>query len=162
MYVMGFLGLAPNSNNGAMYAKSVMLLLFNFVYNIGLGPIVYVLIAELPNTKIRGKTLGVACFIPHVFSISITAGLPYAMSPTEANWGAKTGFLFAGLSTFVVLWSIFYLPESKGRTFEELDILFKRKVPARKFADTDLIDFDREDVIDGVVAFEKEAVGQGK
>lgn len=162
MFVMGFLGLAPDSNTGAMYAKSVMLLLFNFVYNIGLGPIVYVLIAELPNTSIRGKTLGIACFVPHIFSISITAGLPYAMSPTEANWGAKTGFLFAGLSTLVVLWAFFCLPETKGRTFEELDILFNRKTPARKFADTDLTDFNREDVIYGVVAYEKGDIAQGK
>lgn len=63
MFVIGFLGLAPTSNTGAMYAKSAMLLLFNFIYNIGLGPIVYVLIAKLPNTRLRGKTLGVACFI---------------------------------------------------------------------------------------------------
>ncbi|KAK4935331.1 hypothetical protein LTR10_023593 [Elasticomyces elasticus] len=142
MYLIGFLGIAPASNTGAMYAKSVILLLFNFVYNIGLGPIVYVLIAELPNTKIRGKTLGVACFVPHVFSISITAGLPYAMSNTEANWGAKTGFLFAGLGTLTVIWAFFYLPESKNRTFEELDVLFTRKVSARKFASTNLSDFD--------------------
>ncbi|EXJ81575.1 hypothetical protein A1O1_07639 [Capronia coronata CBS 617.96] len=148
MYLIGFLGIAPNSNTGAMYAKSVILLLFNFVYNIGLGPIVYVLIAELPSTKIRGKTLGVACFVPHIFSISITAGLPYAMSATEANWGAKTGFLFGGLGTLTVIWAFFCLPESKGRTFEELDILFERKIPARKFATTDLTDFDRSAIVD--------------
>lgn len=163
MYVMGFLGLASNSNNGAMYAKSVMLLLFYFVYNIGLGPIVYVLIAELPSTKIRGKTLGIACFAPHIFSISITAGLPYAMSPTEANWGAKTGFLFAGLGTLVVVWAFFCLPESKGRTFEELDILFDRKVSARRFDKTNLMDFDRVEVVDGVVAVEKtDVAAEGK
>jgi fucose permease len=149
MYLIGFLGIAPNSNTGAMYAKSVILLLFNFIYNLGLGPLVYVLIAELPSTRIRGKTLGVACFVPHIFSISITAGLPYAMSPTEANWGAKTGFLFGGLGTLTVIWAFFCLPESKGRTFEELDILFERKVPARKFASIDLTNFDRH-VLHGI------------
>jgi MFS transporter, SP family, general alpha glucoside:H+ symporter len=162
MYVMGFLGIAPSSNNGAMYAKSIMLLLFYFVYNIGLGPIVYVLIAEVPNTTIRGKTLGVACFTPHIFSISITAGLPYAMSPTEANWGAYTGFLFAGLGTLVVVWAIFFLPETKGRTFEELDILFERGISARKFAETDLTDFDRADVVDGIVVRTKEDIEDGE
>lgn len=123
MYVLGSLGLAPDSDQGAMYANAVMMLLFYLVYNNGLGPVVYVLIAELPSSRIRGRTLGVACFTPHIFSISITAGLPYAMSTTEANWGSKTGFLFAGLSTLVVLWAFFCLPETKGRTFEELDIL---------------------------------------
>lgn len=155
MYVMGFLGLASNSNTAAMWAKSIVLVLFYFVYNIGLGPIVYVLIAEVPNTQIRGKTLGIACFVPHILSISITAGLPYAMSPTEANWGAKTGFLFAALSTLVVLWAFLYLPETKGRTFEELDVLFDQRVPARQFAEVNLIDFDRTNVINGVDAINK-------
>lgn len=149
MFLIGFLGLAPTSNTGAMYAKSVMLMIFYFVYNIGLGPMVYVLIAELPNTRLRGKTLGIACFVPHVLSISITAGLPYAMGTTEANWGSKTGFLFAGLGAILVVWAFFHLPESKGRTFEELDILFNRKISARRFQSTDLTDFDREAAVYG-------------
>ena len=158
MFITGFLGLASESNKGAMYGKAVALLLFNFVYNIGLGPIVYVLIAELPSTRIRGKTLGIACFVPHAFYISITAGLPYAMDPQKANWGAKVGFLFGGLSTLVVLWAFFYLPESKGRTFEELDVLFERKISARNFARTDLTDFDRAEVVTGAVVMEESVV----
>lgn len=150
MFILGFLGLASDINKGAMYAKSIVLLIFNFVYNIGLGPVVYVIIAEVPSTTIRGKTLGLACFTPHIFSISITAGLPYAMSPAEANWGAKTGFLFAGLGTLVASWAIFHLPETKGRTFEELDILFANKVPARTFAKTDLNEIGQAGVITGV------------
>lgn len=158
MFIVGFLGLASDSNKGAMYGKAVGLLLFNFVYNIGLGPIVYVLIAELPSTRIRGKTLGIACFVPHAFYISITAGLPYAMDPAKAGWGAKVGFLFGGLSTLVVLWAFFYLPESKDRTFEELDVLFERKVSARNFARTDLTDFDRTEVMNGTVVVEESVV----
>jgi hypothetical protein len=32
-------------------------------------------------------------------------------------------------------------------TFEELDILFERKISARRFASTDVTDFDRNAVI---------------
>jgi SP family general alpha glucoside:H+ symporter-like MFS transporter len=49
----------------------------------------------------------------------------------------------------VLIKAFLYLPESKGRTFEELDILFERKIPARRFASTDLTDFDRGAVVDG-------------
>lgn len=34
------------------------------------------------------------------------------------------------------MWSYFRLPEVKGRTYEELDLLFTNKVPARQFATT--------------------------
>ncbi|KAJ5468859.1 Major facilitator superfamily domaingeneral substrate transporter [Penicillium sp. IBT 31633x] len=143
MFLIGFLDLAPSSNNAALYAKSSMLLVFYFIYNFGLGPLVYALIAEIPTTTIRGKTMGLACAFAHIFSLVITAGLPYAMSPLEANWGGKIGFLFGGLSILVIVWAILCLPETKGRTFEELDILFERKTPACKFISTDVTNFDR-------------------
>jgi SP family general alpha glucoside:H+ symporter-like MFS transporter len=34
------------------------------------------------------------------------------------------------------IWAFFRLPEPKGRTYAELDILFATKTPARKFAST--------------------------
>ncbi len=47
------------------------------------------------------------------------------------------------LSSFLLivvhLFGWFRIPESRGRTFEELDILFERKVPARKFKNYDLL-----------------------
>jgi hypothetical protein len=33
----------------------------------------------------------------------------------------------------VGIWAFFRLPETKGRSFEELDMLFNNGVPARKF-----------------------------
>ncbi|KAJ5952235.1 Major facilitator superfamily domain general substrate transporter [Penicillium vulpinum] len=145
MFLIGFLDLAPSSNTPALYAKSSMLLVFFFIYNFGLGPLVYALIAEIPSTTIRGKTMGVACAFAHIFSLVLTAALPYAMSPLEADWGGKIGFLFGGLSIGVIIWACLCLPETKGRTFEELDILFERNTPAWKFASTDLTNFDRLD-----------------
>jgi SP family general alpha glucoside:H+ symporter-like MFS transporter len=48
-----------------------------------------------------------------------------------------------------VVWIWFRLPEPKGRTYGELDVLFQQKVPARKFASTEVSEFD---------AHEKDAV----
>jgi SP family general alpha glucoside:H+ symporter-like MFS transporter len=38
------------------------------------------------------------------------------------------------------LWAYFRLPEMKGRSYRELDILFERKVSARKFSKTEVSD----------------------
>ena len=35
-----------------------------------------------------------------------------------------------------LVWTYFRLPEPKGRTYAELDLLFEQKVPARKFKTT--------------------------
>lgn len=39
-----------------------------------------------------------------------------------------------GTATITLVWAFFRLTETKGRTFEELDIMFGERVPTRKFA----------------------------
>jgi hypothetical protein len=49
------------------------------------------------------------------------------------NWGAKTGLFYAGTNLLCNIWCWFRLPETKDRTFGEIDLLFHHRVPARKF-----------------------------
>lgn len=46
----------------------------------------------------------------------------------------KTGFFWAATAFVAASWAYFRLPEARGRTAEELDVLFHRKVSARRFA----------------------------
>ena len=59
--------------------------------------------------------------------------LPYLFNPNAANLQAKVSFLFGGTSILSCIYLFFYHPETKGRSFEEIDELFVNKVPARKF-----------------------------
>ena len=63
------------------------------------------------------------------------------LNPTAWNWGAKTGFFWAGMCGILLLWTYFRLPEPKGRTYGELDILFENRISARKFAKTNATQF---------------------
>lgn len=56
--------------------------------------------------------------------------------PTGWGWGAKTALFYAGTNLICNIWCWFRLPETKDRTFGEIDLLFERKVPARKFKST--------------------------
>ncbi len=72
-------------------------------------------------------------------SIVFTVAMPYMLNSDQANWRGKAGFLFGGISGACLVWCWLRIPESRGRTFEELDILFERKVPARKFREYNLV-----------------------
>lgn len=50
------------------------------------------------------------------------------------NWGAKTGFFWAGIDVLFIIWCYFRLPEPKGLTYSEIDLLFEHGVPARQFS----------------------------
>jgi SP family general alpha glucoside:H+ symporter-like MFS transporter len=52
--------------------------------------------------------------------------------------------VWGGCALVVFVWAYFRLSETKGRTFDELDTLFAKRVPARKFASTDVDAFNEE------------------
>lgn len=72
--------------------------------------------------------------------VNIISGVlvPYQINPTAWGWKGKTGFFWAGTSALVALWAYFRLPEPRGRTYEELDILFAKKISARQFSKTEV------------------------
>ena len=43
------------------------------------------------------------------------------LSPTDWNWAGMTGFFYAGLTALLIVFMWFMLPETKDRTFAELD-----------------------------------------
>lgn len=65
--------------------------------------------------------------------------LPYAINPDEGNLGGKIAFVFGSVLVFAVVFIFFFVPESKGRTYIELDELWAQKIPARKFQQTKLV-----------------------
>ena len=54
------------------------------------------------------------------------------------NLAGKCGYVWGatGLLCFIVAY--FFLPEMKNRSYREIDILFNRKVPARKWTKTEV------------------------
>lgn len=61
---------------------------------------------------------------------------------TNIGWPS---FVWGGCAWVVFVWSYFRLPETKGRTFDELDTLFAKQVPAREFAKTHVDAFDEQE-----------------
>jgi SP family general alpha glucoside:H+ symporter-like MFS transporter len=50
--------------------------------------------------------------------------------------GGRCGYVWGATGFICYVAAYFGLPEMKGRSYRELDIMFKRRVPARKFKET--------------------------
>jgi len=84
---------------------------------------------------------------------------------TAWNWRAKAALFWAGACFLCIVWVFFRLPEPKGRTYAELDILFEQGVKARDFSKTDTNPFRGDtvrmsisDPSDGIETTEKSQV----
>lgn len=70
--------------------------------------------------------------------------LPYAINPDQGNLGGKIAFIFGSTLAACAVFVFFMIPETKGRTYIEIDELWARKVPARKFKQTTLVTLPEE------------------
>ena len=86
-------------------------------------------------TKVRSKTIAVATATQALLGIAMTIAIPYMINPDQVNLRGKIGFFFGGLSAIGLCWAYFRVPETSGRTYEELDIMFSRGVQTRQFKD---------------------------
>ncbi|KAF5689290.1 maltose permease [Fusarium circinatum] len=59
--------------------------------------------------------------------------LPYLFNQDEANIGGRLGWIFLGMAIVYLVILYFDVPGTRGRTYEELDVMFEKGIPARKF-----------------------------
>jgi SP family general alpha glucoside:H+ symporter-like MFS transporter len=139
LFIIAFLDFG-RSKSGAVWAQASLMDIWTFIYQMTVGPICFVIISEISATRLRGKTIAIATAVQALASIVFTVAMPYMLNSDQANWRGKAGFLFGGISVCCLVWCYFRIPESRGRTFEELDIMFEKGVAARQFKKYDLLD----------------------
>lgn len=148
LIVIGCTAFAGRDNVAAQWTIGSMLLVFTFTYDSTVGPVCYSLVAELSSTRLRTKSVVVARSVYNIGSIITNILTPRMLNPSAWNWGAKSGFFFAGTCALCVIWTYFRLPEPKGRTYGEISALFEQGVSARKFHKTTVVTaIPEEDVI---------------
>jgi SP family xylose:H+ symportor-like MFS transporter len=104
------------------------LLLFMGAFSISWGPIVWVLLSEIFPTKIRSLALAISVFIQWVANFVVTQVFP---SLVENQWlkdhfnGAFPFYLFSVICLFSLVFVWKKIPETKNRTLEEIDALWK-------------------------------------
>ncbi|RMZ81496.1 hypothetical protein DV738_g2291, partial [Chaetothyriales sp. CBS 135597] len=142
LLIMGFLGLAPHQS-GAM-ATGSMMLVWALCYQLSVGTVCYSLVAELSTRRLQIKTVVLGRNLYNIVGIVCNVLTPYMLNPGEWDWGNYAGFFWGGICFLCIIYTYFRVPEPRGRSFAELDLLFEQGVSARKFATTKVDVFDQE------------------
>ena len=112
----------PSSGNG--WLTALFIFVFIAFFAIGPGVCVWLALSELMPTRIRSDGMSIALLINQAVSTTIAA----IFLPTVGRFGYSTMFFaFAGFTVIYFITAFFFLPETKGRTLEEIGEHFERK-----------------------------------
>lgn len=102
-------------------APLVLFGIFAFLaaFNLSIGPIMWVIFSEIFPNKVRSVALPFAALVQTVSSWSIQQFFPWQLD----NMGVANIFLlYAGIGLFGLVVMYLYLPETKGKTIEALEL----------------------------------------
>ena len=95
-----------------------------------LGPIAWILISEIMPLKIRGTAMSIATMSNFAFNFIIALIFPTLL---ETIGEAYTFWVFGFVGIFSLFYTYYYIPETKGRSLEQIEQNWKKRLPARQF-----------------------------
>ncbi len=115
----------PSAANGWLVATT--LYLFMAFFAVGPGVVVWLALSELMPTRIRSNGMSIALFLNQGTSTTIAA----LFLPAVGKHGYAPMFLaFAAFTVVYFVTATFWLPETKGKTLEEIEERFGSLAPS--------------------------------
>jgi MFS family permease len=109
----------PSPRNGWLVA--ITLFVFMAFFAVGPGVCVWLALSELMPTRIRSNGMSIALLINQAVSTTIAA----IFLPTVGKYGYATMFFgFAACTVIYFVTATWFLPETKGKTLEEIEAYF--------------------------------------
>ncbi|KXH35215.1 sugar porter family MFS transporter [Colletotrichum simmondsii] len=146
LFIIGILdriGRLPNAPSSPIgWVQACLTLVWTFIFQLSVGQLGWAIPAEVGSTRLRQKTICVARSTYYVMNLLANAFQPFFINPNALNLKGTTGFVWGTSAFLTFVWAFFRLPETKGRTYEELDYLFHNNIATRQFDKTEVDVFE--------------------
>lgn len=114
-------GPVPPARSG--WIMALCLAVFIACYGVGPGVVVWLALSELMPTRIRSTGMGIALLLNQGIS-TLIAGM---FLPVVGSYGYSSMFFFwSGCTILYFLTATFFLPETKGKSLEEIEMFFDK------------------------------------
>lgn len=110
------------------------LILFSFAVRLSLTTLAFLTNAEIGSVRLRKKQMTFASSVDVLSAFSVTYSVPYLLGRPGAALGPAVAWIFAGMCALSLVFAVLCFPELKGRSLEETDELFERRLWAWQFA----------------------------
>lgn len=125
-------GLAfDTGNKRATVAIAALSFTFNFFWASSFYSLSTLMPSEIATAKLRNHTMAYTIMCAQTTAVITTIAVPQLTSADAANLGSKTYLVFAGCMAGVLIFAYFFMPETRGRTFAEIDEMYDAGIPMR-------------------------------
>lgn len=121
-------------NPNVAKAISALAMVFNFVWTLCFYSISLLMPSELPTQRLRNYTMSYAIGWGQATAVVTTLALPQITASDAGNLAAKAYLIFGGCMLVITILAFFLLPETRGRTFFEIDQLYTHHIPAWRWS----------------------------
>jgi len=101
---------------------------FIAAFSMAMGPLTWLILSEIFPNKIRGRAMSVATFAMWSSNYIVTQTFPM-MNDNPAIGPANTFWIYAAVSLLSFLFALGWIPETKGRTLEQIEAMWLGKKP---------------------------------
>ncbi|KAH7041608.1 general substrate transporter [Microdochium trichocladiopsis] len=129
LFMVGAVACVANPSWPVKYLSVVGFILWGICFALSWAPLSYIILSEATSIRVIEKTNLFSVSISTLIALAISASTPALMT----SIGGKIGFIYGGLAIMMAVLAYIVIPEMKGKSLEELDILFKRRTPTREF-----------------------------
>ncbi|KAG9104649.1 hypothetical protein FRC06_000413 [Ceratobasidium sp. 370] len=133
MYYIGIFQAVHTSSEvvAGSYVAIVFVYIFVVGYSFGWGSVPWAVMAECAPNHLRSLAMALGLMTNWLFNFVIAKITPTLL----ATIGYGTFILFGSCSILMVLWTIFFLPETKGISLEHIHEVFEEPIMKRSLAD---------------------------
>ncbi len=104
------------------YLAVIFCAIYIVCFSMSLGPVALLIISEIFPLKYRGCAMSIAIISNFIFNFMVTFLFPISLNKIG---GCPTFLIFALICLLSVLFIKFFVPETKGKTLEEIELSFK-------------------------------------
>ncbi|WP_298338611.1 D-xylose transporter XylE [uncultured Algibacter sp.] len=111
------------------YLALACMMLYVASFALSWGPVVWVLLSEIFPNKIRGKAMAVAVAAQWISNYLVSLTFPMMNDNTALTEQFNHGFAYwvYGIMSLLAMWFVWkFVPETKGKTLEEMEDLWKK------------------------------------
>jgi sugar porter (SP) family MFS transporter len=124
---LGVLGLAfllPQSGGALAWIAVISLMVYVACFAVGLGPVFWLMIAEIYPLKVRGRAMSVAAMAN--WGSNLLVALTF-LTLIEVAGRPQTFWIYAFIGVLGMAFTYWLVPETKGRTLEQIEAYWRSR-----------------------------------